>query len=186
MTIIDPLTSKERRLELTRSDYSTSEEDNLTRRCAPSLAYAPTQTVIASQGGERARGECGGVKKLWQDRMRKIGQNRKLKQRESLDKKEVHTIIHWKGQVSEERPRQLSSEVKHIAMKSPKGALILFVWRTYGTKQMCVDYRDLKNITKESCYPLPRFDKLLDRLKNAKVISKTDLKSGCFQVPIQS
>src|SRR5215469_2061728 len=62
--------------------------------------------------------------------------------------------------------------------KSPAGAPILFVKKKDGSLRLCVDYRGLNKITKKDRYPLPRIDKLLDRLRSAYVFSKLDLRSG--------
>jgi transposase InsO family protein len=68
--------------------------------------------------------------------------------------------------------------------KSPFGAPVLFVKKKDGSMRMCVDYRDLNQITVKNRYPLPRFEELFDRLKGAKYFSKIDLRSGYHQVRI--
>jgi hypothetical protein len=47
---------------------------------------------------------------------------------------------------------------------------------------MCVDYRALNNITVKNRYPLPRVDELFDQLKEARIFTKIDLRSGYHQV----
>lgn len=68
--------------------------------------------------------------------------------------------------------------------KSPYGAPVLFVKKKEGDLRMCVDYRALNKQTIKNTYPLPRIDELLDRLKDAKVFSKIDLRSGYHQIRI--
>jgi len=44
---------------------------------------------------------------------------------------------------------------------SPWGALILFVCKNDGSMRLCVDYRQLNQVTVKNNYPLPRVDDLL-------------------------
>lgn len=44
------------------------------------------------------------------------------------------------------------------------GALILFVKKNNGSKQMCIDNRQLKQVTIKNKYPLPQIDELFDQL----------------------
>ena len=47
-----------------------------------------------------------------------------------------------------------------------------------GSLHMCVDYRQLNDVTIKNKYPLPRIDDLFDQLSGAKVLSKIDLRTG--------
>ena len=50
--------------------------------------------------------------------------------------------------------------------------------------RLCVDYRQLNQVTLKNKYPLPRvYD--LDQLRGASVFSKIDLKSGYHQVRVR-
>ena len=49
---------------------------------------------------------------------------------------------------------------------------------------MCVDFRELNNITINNQYLLPRIDDLLDHLKNVVYFTKLDFKSGYHQIRI--
>jgi hypothetical protein len=69
---------------------------------------------------------------------------------------------------------------------SPWGAPVLFVQKPgEGQWRMCIDYRALNNVTKKNTYPLPRIQDCLDRIGNAKCISKLDLLAGFHQLPIE-
>ena len=48
------------------------------------------------------------------------------------------------------------------------------------TYRMCIDYRALNKVTVKKIYPITRVDDFLDKLKDASVFSKIDLKSGKF------
>jgi len=68
---------------------------------------------------------------------------------------------------------------------SPWGAPMLFVKKKDGTMRMCIDYRELNNITINNKYPLPRIDDLFDQLQGAGIFSKIDLPSGYHQLKIR-
>ena len=67
---------------------------------------------------------------------------------------------------------------------SPFGASVLFVPKKNGSLRMCVDYRALNKATVRNRYPLPRIEELLDRLGDAKVFTKIDLRSGYHQIRV--
>ena len=48
-----------------------------------------------------------------------------------------------------------------------------------------MDFRGLNAVTIKNKYPLPRINDLFDQLKNAKVFSKIDLRSGYHQLKIR-
>ncbi|KAA3484027.1 DNA/RNA polymerases superfamily protein [Gossypium australe] len=60
------------------------------------------------------------------------------------------------------------------------GAPVLFVKSKDGSMRLCIDYRQLNNVTVKNKYPLPRIDDLFDQLKGASVFSKIDLRSGYY------
>jgi hypothetical protein len=68
---------------------------------------------------------------------------------------------------------------------SPWGAPVLFVKKKDGTLRLCIDFRQLNKVTVKNKYPLPRIDDLFDQLKDVKVFSKIDLRSGYHQVRIK-
>ncbi|GKF96493.1 putative reverse transcriptase domain-containing protein, partial [Tanacetum coccineum] len=50
---------------------------------------------------------------------------------------------------------------------------------------MCIDYRELNNLTIKNHYPLPRIDNLFDQLQGSSVYSKIDLRLGYHQLRIK-
>jgi len=87
----------------------------------------------------------------------------------------------------DELKKQLDDLILHGFIrpsKSPYGAPVLFVRKKEGDLRMYIDYRALNKQTVKNTYPLPRIDELLDRLHNAKVFSKLDLRSGYHQIKI--
>ena len=68
---------------------------------------------------------------------------------------------------------------------SPWGAPVLFVQKKDGSQRMCVDYRSLNDVIMKNKYPLPRIEDLFDRMRDARVFSKIDLRSGYHQMKIR-
>jgi hypothetical protein len=67
---------------------------------------------------------------------------------------------------------------------SPWGFPVLFAKKPEGKWRMCIDYRALNAVTKKNGYPLPRIQDCLDRIGNARILSKIDLTQGYYQVRI--
>jgi hypothetical protein len=65
------------------------------------------------------------------------------------------------------------------------GAHVLFVEKKDTSKRLVVDYRSLNEVTIKNKYPLPIINDLFYQLKGAKVFSKIDLRSRCFQLKIR-
>lgn len=65
---------------------------------------------------------------------------------------------------------------------SPAGYPILFVPKKNGKLRLCVDYRQLNDITIKNRYPLPRIDELQDKFRTAKYFTKFDLREGYYLV----
>ncbi len=61
---------------------------------------------------------------------------------------------------------------------------IVIVAKKDGTNRFCVDFRKVNAIAKFDAYPMPRVDKLLDRLGKARFISTLDLTKGYWQIPL--
>jgi hypothetical protein len=88
--------------------------------------------------------------------------------------------------------KELQMQLEEILKKgyihpsvSPWGAPVLFVKKKDGTLRLCIDFRQLNKVTMKNKYPLPRIDDLFDQLKDAKIFSKIDLRSGYHQVRIK-
>ena len=61
---------------------------------------------------------------------------------------------------------------------------LVIVTKKDGGVRLCVDYRQLNQITKFDAYPMPRIEELLDKIGNAGYITTLDLAKGYWQVPM--
>jgi hypothetical protein len=68
---------------------------------------------------------------------------------------------------------------------SPGGAPVLLVNKNDGTLRLCIDFKQLNKVTIKNKYPLSMIDDLFHQLKDVKIFSKIDLKSGYHQVRIK-
>nr|GEW21719.1 putative reverse transcriptase domain-containing protein [Tanacetum cinerariifolium] len=68
---------------------------------------------------------------------------------------------------------------------SPWGAPVLFVKKKDGSFRMCIDYRELNNLTVKNRYPLPRIDDLFDQRQGSSIYSKMELRSGYHQLRVR-
>jgi hypothetical protein len=69
---------------------------------------------------------------------------------------------------------------------SPCRSPIVLVQKKDKTRQLCIDYRALKEIIVRKQCPIPRIDDLIDQLKGEIFFNNIDLNSGYHQVPIES
>lgn len=68
---------------------------------------------------------------------------------------------------------------------SPWASNVVLVRKSNGELRLCVDYRQLNNLTVPDAYALPRIEELLDLLSGSHYYSVLDLKSGYYQVEIE-
>ncbi|GKD00166.1 putative reverse transcriptase domain-containing protein [Tanacetum coccineum] len=71
------------------------------------------------------------------------------------------------------------------APSSPWGAPVLFVKKKDDSFRMCIDYRELNNLTVKNRYPLTRIDDLFDQLQGSRLYSKIYLRSGYHQLRVR-
>ena len=54
-----------------------------------------------------------------------------------------------------------------------------------GTARLCVDYRRLNSITRQTPFYMPRVEEVLEGVGQASFISKLDLTKGYYQIPVK-
>ena len=86
--------------------------------------------------------------------------------------------------VFEEYTRSMIAAGQLRVSHSPYGAMALIVRKKDGTARVVVDYRSLNELTIKNKYPLPLMDELFDRVFEAKVFSKLDLRTGFHQIRV--
>ncbi|GBG79211.1 hypothetical protein CBR_g29262 [Chara braunii] len=101
----------------------------------------------------------------------------------------VHHQVPYRLSILEatELKRQLEELLRLGFIKpsnSPWGAPVLFARKADGTLRLCIDYLGLNRYTAKNNYPMPRSDKLFDRLAGNRFFTKIDLRSGYHQIRI--
>jgi deoxyuridine 5'-triphosphate nucleotidohydrolase len=85
--------------------------------------------------------------------------------------------------LEEELEKMLKNKIINHS-ESPWSFRIILVPKKDGKTRICIDYRDLNELTIKNAYPLPKIDDLLDALNGAKIFTTLDLFSGYWQVPL--
>ena len=73
-----------------------------------------------------------------------------------------------------------------LPSKSPLASLFFFIQKKDGSLRPVQDYHYLNSITIKNKYPLPLISDLIDKLKNAMIFTKFDIRWGYNNVRIQS
>ena len=67
---------------------------------------------------------------------------------------------------------------------SPYASQMVLVRKKTGEIRVCIDYRQLNEITVKDAFPLPRIDECIESLKGEKNFTSLDLTQGYLQVKV--
>ena len=71
-------------------------------------------------------------------------------------------------------------EPSHSSWSSP----CILVPKPDGSYRMCTDYQKVNSVSKLGTFPKPRMDDCIDKVGNARYITRFDLLKGFWQVPL--
>jgi len=84
--------------------------------------------------------------------------------------------------------QQVGDMLKHGIVEpaaSPWASNVVLAKKKDGSLRLCVDYRQINQITYQDTYPLPHIETCLNTLQGAKWFSTLDLRSGYHNIPIK-
>ncbi|PFX24909.1 Transposon Ty3-I Gag-Pol polyprotein [Stylophora pistillata] len=71
-------------------------------------------------------------------------------------------------------------EPSHSSWSSP----CILVPKPDGSYRMCTDYQKVNRVSNSDTFPIPRMDDYIDKVGNARYVTKFDLLKGFWQVPL--
>ena len=95
-----------------------------------------------------------------------------------------NTPIALKDDIDKELDWLLENESIHPS-SSPWASPMVAVKKPDGTACLCIDYRRLNGITRQTPFYMPRVEEVLEGVGQASFISKLDLTKGYYQIPVR-
>ena len=106
-----------------------------------------------------------------------------------IDTGSAHPIAIRARKMSAEKQQEVRRQIAELLeagaiehAKGPWAAPLVLVPKKGGEWRMCVDFRELNQITKKDAYPLPLIDSLMRMFEGSSYFSTLDLKAGYHQV----
>jgi len=90
-----------------------------------------------------------------------------------------------------ERLEVVNREIKELLQlgiieesESPWAAPIVLVPKPDGSLRLCTDFRKLNSVTIPDPFPMPRVETLINKIGQAKFLTKLDMTKGYWQIPV--
>ncbi len=99
-------------------------------------------------------------------------------------KQNAYHVNPVKRQLMKQETQYLLEHNLAVPSTSPWSSPCLLVPEPDGSSRFCTDYRKVNALTKADSFPLPRMEDCVDRVGNAKFVTKLDLLKGYWQVPL--
>lgn len=99
-------------------------------------------------------------------------------------KQNAYRINPVKCEIMQKETQYLIEHGLAVPSSSPWCSPCLLVPKPDGTSRFCTDYRKVNQLTKSDSFPLPRIDDCVDRIGQAKFVTKLELLKGYWQVPL--
>jgi hypothetical protein len=90
----------------------------------------------------------------------------------------------WEAEIDEQVKSLLKSKIISPS-KSQWASRIILVRKRTGELRLCIDFRNVNEVTEYEEYPIPRIDEILDELSQASIFSILDATSGYYQIEIE-
>ncbi|MGL5707931.1 MAG: reverse transcriptase family protein, partial [Aeromonas sp.] len=107
----------------------------------------------------------------------------RTKEKYPLAQKNCPMPIHWEEEIEREVQKLIKNKIIGPST-SPWAARLIPVRKKDGNLRLCVDYRQLNEVTIRDQYPLPRIDQVLDTLASIRFFTTLDATSGYHKLEI--
>ncbi len=101
-------------------------------------------------------------------------------------RRRVYKVSIEKQQFIEEQIQDLLDKRIIRPSTSPWASPVVVVQKKDGGSRLCIDYRGLNAKTHLDAYPMPQIQDILESLHGATIFSTLDLKSGYWQLEMES
>ena len=108
-----------------------------------------------------------------------------------VDIGEAKPIKQHPYRLNPEKQKYLKEEIQYLLendliepSQSEWASPCILIPKPDGSYRFCTDFRKVNSVTKTDSFPLPRIDDCIDKIGNARYVSKFDLLKGFWQIPL--